>query len=116
MPTLRQTIRVVQYGLGAIGIATARLVLSKTSSRLVGAIESVFPQLAEIARAGIPCISSAEELFHTAAKSRRLATELNKIAASKLVAVVGTGVNPGFVMDLLPAIFCASCQKPHELK
>ncbi len=38
-PTVRRPLRVIQYGLGAIGQATARLILQKSSVQLVGAID-----------------------------------------------------------------------------
>lgn len=150
MPDRKDRIRVAQYGLGAIGVETARLVQAKDSLELVGAVEIdpakhrevrlgvpifsgledlvrhrspdvvlhttgsrmkvIFPQLAEIAGAGIPCVSSAEELFHPVGPNLALAAKLNKIAASKGIAIAATGVNPGFVMDLLPALLTATCR------
>lgn len=145
-----KVIRVIQYGLGAIGLATANLLHSRKSLQLVGAVEadgskhrangdwivcstlaqllartkadivlhttgsrmaSVTPQVLEIVEAGLPCISSSEELFFPNGRNRQLARQIDAAARRNGVVAVGTGVNPGFVMDLLPVILSSTCQK-----
>ena len=50
---------------------------------------------------GINVISTAEEMAYPKAQEPVLADELNKIAKDNGVTVLGTGINPGFIMDLL---------------
>lgn len=66
----------------------------------------VVAQLKEIIAAKIPVVSSAEELFFPWVQNPQTARELDEACRENGVAVMGTGVNPGFVMDVLPAI-CA---------
>lgn len=60
-----------------------------------------FPKMKRILEAGINCISTAEEMAYPQAQEPELAKELNTIAKENGVTVLGTGINPGFIMDLL---------------
>ncbi len=62
------------------------------------------PQLREIVAAGASIVSTCEELSYPWARQGALAAELDALARERGVAVLGTGVNPGFVMDLLPLV------------
>jgi len=68
------------------------------------------PQLLEIVAAGANVISTCEELAfpwqHHAEHARRIDTA----AKARGVTVVGLGVNPGYVMDLLPIVLTAPCR------
>lgn len=46
-------------------------------------------------------ISTAEEMAYPYAKEPKLSEEMNKIAKANGVTVLGTGINPGMMMDLL---------------
>jgi 4-hydroxy-tetrahydrodipicolinate reductase len=50
---------------------------------------------------GINVISTAEEMAYPQAQEPELAKELDRIAKENKVTVLGTGINPGFIMDLL---------------
>jgi len=67
-------------------------------------LEVVMPQLREIVAAGASIVSTCEELSYPWARQGTLAAELDALARERGVAVLGTGVNPGFVMDLLPLV------------
>ena len=56
------------------------------------------PDLKKILSAGINCISIAEELAAPEAQSPELAAELDDLAKERGVSILGTGVNPGFVL------------------
>ena len=60
-----------------------------------------FPKMKMILEKGINIISTAEEMAYPKAQQPDLAVELNKIAKDNNVTVLGTGINPGFIMDLL---------------
>lgn len=60
-----------------------------------------FSKMKMILEKGINVISTAEEMAYPKAKEPKLADELDKIAKDNGVTVLGTGINPGFIMDLL---------------
>ncbi len=156
---LRKKIRVIQYGLGPIGVETAKLVLKKANLKLVGAVDiskdiagkdlgdvlgtgkklgvkvsdnakalfrktkadvvlhtagsripKIYDQLIEIIGGGLNIVSSSEELLFPMKGSAKLARQIDRMAKAKNVTVLGTGVNPGFVMDALPLFLTAVCQ------
>ena len=61
-----------------------------------------FAQIEPMARRGISVVSSCEELLFPQLLEPKLAAKLDKICRRGGARVIGTGVNPGFVMDLLP--------------
>lgn len=161
---MSREIRVIHYGLGAIGSQIARLVLSREGVRSVAAIdidegkagrdlgavigldrpldilvsqtlasamkgkeaevvlhstgsflEKVIPQLREVISAGLDIVSTCEELAYPAAKHPKLAVEIDTLAKERGVTVLGTGVNPGFIMDTLPLVITGVCQEVQRI-
>lgn len=157
-------LKVIQYGLGPIGLAVARLLMAKPNVEIVGAVDidkaiagrdlgdllgrpdpvgvtvtddgprllarvkadavihttgsrlkRIFHQLEEIVQAGKNVVSSAEELLFPAPENRELAARLDELARRHGVTVLGTGVNPGFVMDALPLTLTGICQEVDEV-
>jgi 4-hydroxy-tetrahydrodipicolinate reductase len=151
---MSKPIRVIQYGLGAIGCAAARLVLDRPGLKLVGAVdrdpklagqdlggvlglkrklgiavskklsaadvvihcttssfEECAGQIGEIARAGMHCVTSCEEALFPYYRHPALTNKLNGLCVKYGVAAVGTGVNPGFVMDTLAVVATAICRR-----
>jgi 2,4-diaminopentanoate dehydrogenase len=155
----QKKIRVIQYGLGPIGIETAKLVLKKSTMKIVGAVDiskdiagkdlgevlgldkklgvavtdnakdlfartkadvalhttgsrirKIYPDLEEIIGAGLNIISSSEELLFPLKENAELSVSVDKLAKKHGVTVLGTGVNPGFVMDALPLFLTGVCQ------
>jgi hypothetical protein len=84
-----------------------RVVLHATGSRL----EAVLPQLEEILSLGCHCVSSCEELSYPALHHPELASRLDALAREHQVGLVGTGVNPGFILDLLPAVLATASRR-----
>jgi hypothetical protein len=68
----------------------------------VSQFKNAFPQIEPIARRGISVVSSCEELLFPQLREPRLAALLDRICKKAGARVIGTGVNPGFVMDVLP--------------
>jgi hypothetical protein len=68
----------------------------------VSKFKDSFPQIEPMARRGISVVSSCEELLFPQLREPKLAARLDKICRGSGARVIGTGVNPGFVMDLLP--------------
>lgn len=59
-------------------------------------------QIKPMAERGVSVVSSCEELLVPKFRAPKLADELDAICKKTGSRVLGTGVNPGFVMDLLP--------------
>lgn len=76
------------------------VVLQATGSRL----EAVHPQLMQAIALGYHVVSTCEELVWPWDDHPERAAELNRACRQAQVAVLGTGVNPGFVMDTLPVL------------
>ena len=157
---MSEPIRVIQYGLGAIGRAAARLALRRPGLQLVGAVDrdpklagkdvgevlglgralgitvtdkpvvlfaqtqadavihcttssfvEAYEQLTEIVRAGLHCVTSCEEALFPYYRHKVLAGKLDGLCIQKSAAVVGTGVNPGLVMDTLALLLTMACQR-----
>jgi len=60
-----------------------------------------FPKIKYLLENKLNVISTAEEMAYPAAKEPELAAELDRIAKENGVTVLGCGVNPGMMMDLL---------------
>jgi len=84
---------------GAFAAARGGVLLQATRSRFT----EVLPSLQEAVRAGLHVVSTCEELAWPWLAHRDAATELDRLCHEKNLAVLGTGVNPGFVLDRLPA-------------
>lgn len=155
---MMQPVRVLQWGLGAMGSGMARLMLEKPGLKIVAAVDSrpdlagkdlgevlgigkdlgvavtdkpetvldqsavdivllattswteqQMPDLRKILGAGINCVTIAEEMADAAAQNPALAAEIDTLAKKRGVSVLGTGVNPGFVLDLLIVTLTGGC-------
>lgn len=153
-----QSIKLVQWGLGAMGSGMARLALEKTGIELAGAIDKdpgkigkdlgevleigrktgvvvsgdpstvfgkvhvdvtiiatgsftreVYPLIEEAAKAGSNVVCIAEQMAFPAAQEPELAARIDQLARDHGVTVVGTGINPGFVLDTLIIALTGVC-------
>jgi len=162
---LEEPIRVLQWGVGAMGGGMARLMLEKPGLTIVAAVDGrpeyagrdlgevlgvgrrlgvavtnepeaaldservdvvtlattswarqQLPDLRRVLGAGINCISIAEEMADPEAQSPALAAEIDALARKKGVSVLGTGVNPGFVLDLLVIVLTGGCHSVERIE
>lgn len=158
-------IRVLQWGLGAMGSGMARLMLDKSGLQIVAAVDSrpeyvgkdlgevlglgktlgvkvagkpeevldkskvdiailattswiseQMPDLRKVITAGINCISIAEEMSDPDAQSPSFGKELDDLAKKHGVTVLGTGVNPGFVLDALVVMLTGGCHSVERIE
>jgi hypothetical protein len=157
-------IRVIQYGLGSIGMEMVRLLLKRGGEkRLTGAVDinediagndvgdvlginklgvmvskdpspvfegngdivlhsttsrlvDVKPQILQCVQAKMNVISTCEELAYPIGFNARIADEIDRDAKRFGVTVVGTGVNPGFVMDALPVFLTTVCKTVNRVE
>jgi 4-hydroxy-tetrahydrodipicolinate reductase len=79
--------------------AEGGVVLQATQSRF----EAVLADLEEAVRSGLHVVSTCEELAWPWLNHDEQAGALDRLCHERNVAVLGTGVNPGFVLDRLPA-------------
>jgi len=161
----RERIRVIHYGIGAIGAEVVRQALNRPDIEIVGAIDThpakagkdlgaaaavgrplgisvsydaesvlrdtyadvvvhatgssltaVYPQLLQIVSAEKSVISSCEELAFPWARYPEIAQRLDSRAREAGVCVLGTGINPGFVMDTLPLVLATACQQIKSIR
>lgn len=75
--------------------------------------KDVFPKLMRVIQKGVNVICTAEEMSFPAAKEPELAEKLDRAARENGVSVLGTGINPGLMMDLL-AICLTGCMTDVE--
>lgn len=158
-------IKVIQFGLGAMGSEMVKIILSKKDLKLVGAIvrkeeqngkdigeliglkkktgvkaytnpkelykkakadvmlhaavsyvPKVWEQIKSAVESGINVITIAEEMGYPWKKYPKLCKEIDKIAKRKKVRILGSGINPGFAMDLLPILISGICEHVDSIK
>jgi 4-hydroxy-tetrahydrodipicolinate reductase len=79
-------------------------------------LKSVMPQLEELLKQRVAVVSTTEELAYPAPKNRALARKIDQLAKKARVAVLGTGVNPGFTMDALPIALTGVCEQVNRIE
>jgi hypothetical protein len=79
-------------------------------------LKAVMPQFQEVLARKVPIITTTEEAAYPAWYSRRVAARLDELARKAGVAVLGTGVNPGFAMDALPIMLSAVCERVDRIE
>ena len=77
--------------------------------------KNAFPRLKFVMEQGINVITSAEEMAYPAAQEPELAAELDKIAKENGVTCLGTGINPGHIMDLLVLVMTGCLTDVEEI-
>ncbi|MBS3943424.1 MAG: NADP-binding protein [Dethiobacter sp.] len=88
-----------------LAAAEADIVLHATGSFF----KEVHPELLQAVRAGCNVITIAEEMAEPWSADYALAADLDKAAKEKGVTVIGTGINPGFVLDALIIALTGVC-------
>lgn len=74
-------------------------------------IKKVMSQIETILKTKTPIVSTTEELSYPGYTHIRQARQVHAWAKKAKVAVLGTGVNPGFAMDALPITLTAVCER-----
>lgn len=100
-------------GVGSLGIevtkdvgelADADVVVHATGSYL----DKVFDQITSLVRMGVHVVSTCETLSYPYYRYPVLALRLDEMARAYGTVVVGTGINPGYLLDTLVTVFAAS--------
>jgi Uncharacterized conserved protein related to dihydrodipicolinate reductase len=154
-----QNVKVIIWGLGAMGGGMADMLLKKKGVDIVGAVgrgskvgksmydyiktprgnrpdviigtpedvikekaadlvlcctdsftKVAFDRLKFVLEKKINVVSSAEQMSYPKAQEPELAAKLDEIAKANGVSILGTGINPGLIMDLLVIIMTGCCE------
>jgi 4-hydroxy-tetrahydrodipicolinate reductase len=105
-------VRVTNDAAGAIKSGKPDVAVLCTSSSL----KKVMPQIEAVLKKKVAIVSTTEELSYPVGKNRALAKKIDALAKKAKVAVVGTGVNPGFAMDALPITLTGICERVDAIR
>lgn len=72
--------------------------------------------LRELIAMGLPIVSTCEELLFPWLRHKKLADSLHSECLKTGARLLGTGVNPGFLMDTLPVAATAVCRSVRSVK
>jgi 4-hydroxy-tetrahydrodipicolinate reductase len=156
----KENVKVIIWGLGAMGSGMADMLLKKKGVEIVGVVgrgskvgksmydfiktergdrpdviigtpedvikegaadvvlaatdsftKTAFERLKFILEKKINVVSSAEEMAYPMAQSPEEAKKLDEIAKANGVSILGTGINPGLIMDLLVVTMTGCCEE-----
>jgi hypothetical protein len=105
-------VRITNDAVGAIKTGKPDVAVLCTSSSL----KKVMPQIEGVLKKKVAIVSTTEELSYPVGKNRALAKKIDALAKKYKVAVVGTGVNPGFAMDALPITLTGICERVDSIR
>ncbi len=105
-------VRVVDR-MGDVPVPEGGLVVTHTTS---SSLTRCLPELLAAVEAGAHVVSSCEELSFPWVQAPEAASRLDGAARAAGVAVVGTGVNPGFAMDYLPVVLSGAAKRVDSVR
>ncbi len=79
-------------------------------------LKDTYPQITSIVKHGVNVVSTCEELSYPYVTEPELAKKLDALAKENGVTVLGTGINPGFLMDTLVIALTAPCEKIEKIE
>lgn len=159
-----ENVKVIIWGLGAMGSGIARMLLKKEGVDIVGSIDigakvgkplhevigveasektkaivgttsdyitekradivllctdsftkKCFDKIKLIVENKMNVITSAEEMAYPQAQNPELADQMDKLAKDNGVSILGTGINPGLMMDLLVIMMTGCCEDVEQI-
>ncbi len=87
------------------------IAIQATCSKVIDAVD----EIKTILNHGANLISIAEEMAYPAYGTPEIAEQIHQLALEKKVTVLGTGINPGFVLDLLVIALTGVCFKVESI-
>jgi 4-hydroxy-tetrahydrodipicolinate reductase len=82
----------------------------------VSSVVAFESQIVELAKAKLHIVSTCEELFYPWKTQPELSSRIDKFCRENGVVCLGTGVNPGYLMDFLPTVLTAPCQNVKRIE
>ena len=79
-------------------------------------LKKVLPQIEAIVKLKVPIVSTTEELAYPSKANMKYARVIHQLAKKNKVAILGTGVNPGFAMDALPIALTGVCERVEAVR
>ena len=79
-------------------------------------LKAVVAQFEQVLKYRVPIVTTTEEAAYPSRSNRRLFARIDAAAKKARVAVLGTGVNPGFTMDALPIALTAVCERVESIE
>ena len=79
-------------------------------------VKEVFPKVQQVVGQGVNVLTIAEEMAWPWAQERELAEQMDKLAREKGVSILGTGINPGMMMDLLAVLLSGVMTEVHHVR
>jgi len=98
-------VTVTSDGEALLGRVKADIAVVATKS----SVKDIHPQLALCARNEVDVISTCEELSYPYYRYPELSKEIDALAKKHGVTILGTGINPGYLMDALPITLTGAC-------
>jgi hypothetical protein len=100
-------------GVGPIGVQVSNDVYELGDADVVvhatgSYLDRVFDQIASVVRMGVHVVSTCETLSYPYYRYPVLAKRLDELARAYGSVVIGTGINPGYLLDTLVAVIAAS--------
>lgn len=94
-----------------LGVKTDIVIHTTTSF-----LKETYPQIASIIKHGVNVVSTCEELSYPCFHDYELAKKLDTLAQTHGVAILGTGINPGFLMDTLVITLTSVCRRIEKIQ
>lgn len=79
-------------------------------------VKDSFEKIKYVLEKKINVISTAEEMAYPKAQEKELSDKIDKIAKENNVTVLGTGINPGLIMDLLVTTLTGACMDVEKIR
>jgi 4-hydroxy-tetrahydrodipicolinate reductase len=79
-------------------------------------LPDVYPQIESCVKHCVNVISTCEELSYPYYRYPELSAKIDTLAKDHGVTVLGTGINPGYLMDALPIMLTGACTKVDSIK
>lgn len=76
----------------------------------------VYPAIMEAVEAGLHVVTIAEEMAYPSLGQQQMAQKMDSLARKKGVTVLGTGINPGFILDTLVIALTGACQEVQKIR
>ena len=101
----------VSSSIKELQLGDADVVIFSTKSRIPDLVEDII----YAASKGADVVTTSEEMAYASYAGAAYVPALEKVAADNGVTIVGVGVNPGFVMDWVPALVTSATKNPTSI-
>jgi len=82
----------------------------------LSSLQAIMPQLETVLSSACPSSPPRRSWPYPYYSNKKLAKKIDELAKKAKVAVAGTGVNPGFVMDALPITLSGACERVDAIR